>query len=100
MLMMTCSAPASEKLAEALDDPARRLGASGAVGRDRDVLEGRSLDLVGVAADRRAVLGQDRVLAGDALGRAEDVGRVGVLGDQTQRLLLASATDHDRDPGA
>ncbi len=31
-------------------------------------------------------------------GPAEDVGRVGVLGHQAQRLLLAAAADHDRHP--
>ena len=41
---------------------------------------------------------EDRVLAGDALGRPEHVARVRVLGDQPERLLLAAAADHDRDP--
>ena len=100
MPMMMCWAPASDELAEAVDDLCRRLGPGPVVGRDREVLEGRALDLVGVAADRRAVLGQDRVLAGDALGRAEDVAGVGVLGHEAQGLLLAAAADHDRDPGA
>ena len=58
------------------------------------------LDLVRVAPDRGAMLGQDRVLAGDAFGRAEDVAGIGVLGHEAQGLLLAAAADHDRDPGA
>ena len=56
------------EVAEAVDDLGRRLGAAVAVLRDGEVLERRALDLVGVAADRGAMLGQDRVLAGDAFG--------------------------------
>ena len=50
------------ELAESVDDLRRGLAA------EVDVLERRALDLVGVAADRGAVVGEDRVLAGDALG--------------------------------
>jgi len=65
-----------------------------------DRLEVRPLDLVEAPPNGLAVLAQHLVLVVDLLGAAEDVGRVGVLGDETKRLLLASATDHDRDPGA
>ena len=37
-------------------------------------------------------------LRGISVGAADEVGLVGVLGDEAQRLLLAAAADHDRDP--
>ena len=101
MLTMTCWAPASEK------SPKRSTIAPGGLGVAAAILVEmrtswrveRSISF-GVAADVGAVLGEDRVLAGDALGRAEDVGRVGVAGHEAQGLLLTAAPDHDRDPGA
>src|SRR6185437_8047940 len=45
--------------------------------------------------DRLAVLAQDVQLAG-LVAAGEQVARVGVLGDQAKRLLLAAAPDHDR----
>src|SRR4051794_32253437 len=57
----------------------------------------RPLDLAGVAADVGAVLGQDLLLADEGLEIAERVPDVAVLGDQAQRLLLATATDQHRD---
>jgi len=56
------------QFAEAVDDLGRGLGAAVPVLRDGEVLECRALDLLGVAADLGAMLGQDRVLAGDAFG--------------------------------
>src|SRR3954451_13730771 len=87
-------------VAEAFHDLSRRVRVAAAVPRDPDVLKGGAFDLVRVAADDGAVVGEDPVLAGDAFRRAEDVGRVGVASHETQGLLFAAAPDHDRHPGA
>ena len=63
-----------------------------------DALQRAALDLVVRPSKPVAVLAQDVVLVADALRVAEDVGSVRVLGDQPQRLLLATASDHDRHP--
>jgi hypothetical protein len=42
-----------------------------------------------VAADRRAVLAQDRVLPGDRLGRPEDVPDVRVLGPTIRSVFFS-----------
>src|SRR5690606_39873520 len=62
-----------------------------------DLPGARPLDRGGVGADLRAVLGEDRRLAGERLEVAEGVPDVGVLGDEAQRLLLAAAADQHRD---
>ena len=66
--MTTCSAPASDRSPNRSTTSAGVSGRAPAVLGDPDVLEGRVLDLVRVAPDRGAMLGQDRVLAGDAFG--------------------------------
>ena len=58
---------------------------------------GRDLDLVDVASDIRAVLGENAELALERWRVAEAVPDVGVLGHDSQRLLLAPAADQDRD---
>ena len=101
MPMMMCWAPASDKSPKRLTTCAGDIvPAPGPSAEIDEVLERRVLDLVRVAPDRGAMLGQDRVLAGDALGRAEDIAGIGVLGHEAQGLLLSAAADHDRDPGA
>src|SRR5262245_47132412 len=80
------------ELAEAIDD------LLGRVARQVDRLEVRPLDLVVVSPDGLAMLAQDLVLVVDLLGAAEDVGGVGVLGHEAERLSLAAAADQDRDP--
>src|SRR5712671_1832472 len=80
------------ELAEAIDDLRRRLAG------EIDALECRALDLVRVASDFLAMLAKHLVLVMDRRRAAEDVGRVGVLGDDQEGLPLAAATDHDRDP--
>src|SRR5262245_39458462 len=77
------------ELAEAVDDARRRLR------RDVDALECRALDLVGVAADRGAVLAQHLVFVVDRRRAAEDVARVAVLGHEAERFPLPAAADHD-----
>ena len=88
------------QLAEPVHDLLRALALAAGLEREPHALERRPLDLVGVAPDRRAVLADDLVLVVDRLGAAEDVGRVGVLGDQPEGLPLAAAADHDRDARA
>src|SRR6188768_2894838 len=61
--------PGVPELAEPIDDLLRRLRPRVAPRPEPDVLERRSLDRPGVAADCRAVLVEDRVFAGDPLGR-------------------------------
>src|SRR6185369_5745898 len=78
------------ELAEAVDDPCRRLRS------EVDRLKRRSLDLVGVPADRSAVLPEHLVLVMDRGRATEDVAGVGVLGHEAERLPLAAAADHDR----
>src|SRR6516162_3406978 len=55
------------------------------------------LDLVVVPADSGAVLAEHLQLVRRLIGVVEgDIARVGVLGDQAQRLLLTAAADEDR----
>ena len=97
-LKITCCAPASES-----SPNQSMIWAGVSPGRssvfELHGLERRALDLVGVAADRLAVLAQDLVLVVDPLRVAEDVARVGVLRDEPERLPLAAAADHDRRAG-
>jgi hypothetical protein len=51
-----------------------------------------------IPTDLVAPAAQDLVLAAHPLDRAPDVPHVGVAGDRPQRLLLAAATDQDRQP--
>ncbi len=56
-------------------------------------------DLGTVTSEPIAVLGEHLQLAGDLGDRSpRQVRLVGVLGDHPERLLLAGAADHDRDP--
>ena len=71
----------------------------GRVALQVDPLQRAALDLVVGPAKPVAVLAQDRVLVANAVGAAEEVGGVRVLGDEPQGLLLAAAADHDRHPG-
>ena len=50
-------------------------------------------DLGRVASDRRAMLIEDGVLAGDRLRRPEDVAGVRVLGDEPERPVFAAGGD-------
>ena len=63
-------------------------------------LQGGAFDLLEWSAHRLAVLGEDPVLVTQLVGIAEQVGSIGVLGDETQRLLLPASADHDRHPGS
>ena len=98
-LTMTCWTPASASRPNRSTIASGDSGAPapGAGAAEADALHVRPLDLGEVAPDRRAVLGQDRVLRQELVRPAEQVRGVGVLGDEAERLLLAAAADHDRD---
>ena len=67
---------------------------------DRDLDHRRLGDLRRVAADGVAVAAEDAEQVLRALGVAEQVAAVRVLGDHPQRLALAAAADEDRDVAA
>src|SRR5918994_2559555 len=97
MLKMSASQPASSSsLAHALE-LGLRLGLRG--GDDRGAEPGLG-DLAEVAPEPLAVALEHADEVPDAVGVAEEVRRVGVLGDHAERLLLAAAADHDRDVSA
>ena len=54
------------------------------------------VDRADVAADVGAVAGEHLELAGELVEAGGEVGHLGVLGHEAQRLLLALAADHDR----
>ena len=98
-LMMTCSAPASDS------SPKRSttwLGVSVASDRLEIGRSGGSSARSRPGRGRPPRSARPRIAYLRAMpsGDAEDVAGVGVLGHEAQRLLLAAATDHDRDPGA
>src|SRR5262249_15989881 len=76
-----------ERLRSADDVPGRR--ARAVVGAHGD------LDLGHGAPERVAVRAEHVDLVRDLVGVAEEVARVGVLGDQAERLPLTTAPDHD-----
>ena len=92
------AAPASASVPEVIDERRRRYGAGGAVARrPGHVLErGSARSRRTVAPSLVAPFAQDGVLVGDLLRPPEDVARVGVPGDEPERLLLAAAADQDR----
>src|SRR5439155_4471192 len=59
-----------------------------------DALQGAALDLVVGPAQPLTVLAEHVVLVPDPVRAAKDVGRVRVLRNQAERLLLAAAPDH------
>ena len=66
---------------------------------DDDREADRAFDRGGVAADRRAVLAQDRIAGGDLLDRPGRVPGVPGAGHRAERLLRPGATDEDRQVG-
>src|SRR5262249_61704885 len=59
----------------------------------------RDFDLVAVAPHSAAGGARDFALGGDRAGPAEEVARVGVLRDESQRLALPASADEDPRPG-
>src|ERR1035437_303639 len=74
---------------KAVDDLGRRLS------RHVHAREVGPLDFIEWPTDLGTALSQHGVLVGQLVRPAEDIAGVRVLGDQTQRLLLAAAADED-----
>ena len=88
----------SQSMPRAARKPLRRPTASSIVAPTAIEHSEVLLMVADVAADVGAVAGQHLELAGELVEAGGEVGHLGVLGHEPQRLLLALAADHDRRP--